>query len=374
MTVAASPPIVSNPYAVDKLAAHPEALRRLRETGDGTLITVHLMPQNLCNQRCHFCSYRMPENKNSDAFDEGAHIQLPHLIELLDDLQEMGVKGVEVTGGGEPLAYPYAEGLWNGLAERGFDTALVTNGTLLRNRAALVTQRMKWARVSIDAATEETYATMRRAPRGHFRLAWAAVADLRKHQPQDPEFRLGVGFVLSNENVGDVYKFVRMARDSGADNVRLSVTFSDQHKDYFKDHAAVEDAIQASIRAKHDFEDATFKVHNLIPGRWNEVLHPAQDYRRCPTKDLLCVVEGEGKVYTCCTFTGSLSGLYGKFTEHPKGFRGLWEDHAEWRRGMDASQYCQVTCLYRDRNLAMNALIDAPTMPAMQQHKHASFI
>ncbi len=360
-------------YAVDKLASHPVALKQLRETGTAPLISVHLMPQNLCNQRCSFCSYRLPDNKNSSHFNEGVHIPWPDMVRLLADFAEMGVQGIEVTGGGEPLAYPQTRELWEQLASLPFATALVTNGTLLKDRAELVTQKMKWARVSIDASNAKTYAEMRKCPAGHFVKAWEAVAQLRKHAPADPDFRLGVGFVLCNENVAEVYDFVRMVKESGADNVRLSVTFSDQNEDFFEDKEAVRRAIGASIAAKQDFEDETFKVHNMMPTRGWEIQHPAQDYKRCPTKDVLCVVEGECKVYTCCTFTGSVHGLYGKFTEHPDGFRGLWDSFREWRRDFRADQYCQCACLYRDRNLAMNELIDGEETPAVE-HLHKEFV
>ena len=279
-------------YAVDKLASHPVALKQFREGKAPPLISVHLMPQNLCNQRCSFCSYRLPDNKNSSHFNEGVHIPWPDMERLLGDFHEMGVKGIEVTGGGEPLAYPHTEALWKILGQNQFATALVTNGTLLKDRAELVTQKMKWARVSIDASNAGTYADLRKCPKGHFVKAWGAVDQLRKHAPADPDFRLGVGFVLCNENIHEVYDFVGMARESGADNVRLSVTFSDQNEDFFEDKDAFNEAIRASQQAKTDFEDETFKVNNLMPTRGWEIQHPVQDYKRCGTKDVLCVVEG----------------------------------------------------------------------------------
>lgn len=361
-------------YAVSKLAAHPDVLRELRETGASSrLITVHLMPQNTCNHGCSFCSYRMPGNKNASTFDESKAIPWEAMPRLLDDFAALGVQGVEVTGGGEPLAYPWTVALWSEFARRDFATALVTNGTLLGKLAPLVALRLKWARVSIDCATRETYARMRKAPERHFDLAWQAVAELRKWAPRDPEFRLGVGFVLCNENVGEVREFVRMARDHGADNVRLSSTYSDQHLAYFADHDALRRASDESERAAADFDAPGFRVHNLIPSRLWETEHPTQDYDRCPTKDVLCVVEGEGNVFTCCTFTGSRKGRQGNVLTHPRGFAGVWEDAAEFRRGIVARDYCRNACLYRDRNLAMNALIDAPTMPPVQAHVHREF-
>lgn len=358
---------VGDAYSPLKLEAHPETVRKLRKTETGDLITVHLMPQNLCNQRCSFCSYRLPDNKNSSDFNEQAHLDWHAMMSLLEDFHEMGVKGIEITGGGEPLAYPFITRLLGQLGEMNFQVGLVTNGTLYERLKPgylhrLLGPRLSWVRVSIDAATSSTYAKMRQATITQFTRAWQAVEDIATYRAEfHPDFKLGVSFVLCNENIGEVYEFVKMAKESGADNVRLSSTFSDQHMDYFRDKEAVDRAVEDSILAKDHFQHfnpSNFHVHNFIPTRLTETDDPYQPYRRCPTKDLLCVVEGSGKVYTCCTFTGSLSGLYGNFTESPGGFKGLWEDHVEYRKKWDSRKECQVSCLYRERNIAMNALID----------------
>lgn len=306
----------------------------------------------------HNCSYRLEGNKNSMDFDEFTSLPWGDMSDLLLDLKDMGVLGIEVTGGGEPLIYPYAKQLWERLHELGFATALVTNGTALGDKAPLITRSAKWVRVSIDAGCAETYAVMRGCNSKHFDLAWHAVREFHLNRPDDPDFRLGVGYVISNENMGELSQFCEMARISGADNVRLSVAYSDLGIDYFHNRQWLEGEISEAAKVESKLSSPTFRVHNLTSRRHWEIQHQHQDYKRCPTKDLLCVVEGEGKVYTCCTFTGSLKGCYGKFTDHPGGFRGLWEDNEIWRRNFDASKYCDVACLYRDRNLAMNGIID----------------
>lgn len=340
-------------YATDKLISHVDAFAKYKQTGEGELITVHLMPQNTCNQRCSFCAYRMPFNQNSDAFDEGAHLSRAELDELLSHFKELGVQGIEVTGGGEPLAYPHQQLLWDGLLERGFATALVTNGTLMKDWAPLIcSTRLKWARVSIDAATPQTYQKIRKCPPDHFEKAWRAVDQLRRNEQGDPEFRLGVGFVACPENLDEVWGFVKQAKESGADNVRLSSIFSSHGAEVY-DLGQEYDAEQAAEHAKEEFEDESFAVHNLLGNRVLENRRTIQDYPTCPTKDFLCVVEGEGKVYTCCTFTGSEKGCYGKFQDHPGGFKGLWTSTEEWRRSLDPRKYCRTSCLYRERNLAV---------------------
>jgi len=366
-------------YACNKLAAYPDLVRELqvRRAPKNRLISVHLMPQNRCNQHCEFCSYRMPNNRNADVFDPGESLSWGAMKELLADFRALGVRGVEVTGGGEPLAYPHTDKLWREFAKHGFATALVTNGTPLRDRAPIIcSTNLKWARVSIDCSKLETYVRMRMAPEGHFKLAWDAVAQLREHAPKDPEFRLGVGFVLCNENMGEVYDFVARAKDSGADNVRLSVTYPGDGDYHFQDFDALGGEIRDAERAEEDFADENFAVHNLMAQRWREVVSDTQLYRRCVTQEILCVVEGSGHVYTCCTFTGSKKGDQGVFWQHPEGFLGLWRDKALWRSILNPMKYCQNACLYESRNREMLAMLakDAGPLPCSKGMIHTEFI
>lgn len=356
-------------YSTAKLAEHPEALEALRD-GRSKLTTVHLMPQNVCNQSCEFCSYRLEDNKNSEAFDESSHIPKEMCDNLLDDFAELGVKGVELTGGGEPLAYPHIRHLLKRLRRHGFSVGIVTNGTLLERCASdllALGDHLRWVRVSIDAGCRETYRQMRGAHPGQWDKAWAAVSWLSDNSKSfHPEFEVGVGFVQSNSNLGEAEAFVEKARQAGAHNVRLSLTFSDKQREYFTDPVAVALAVQQSEGFADRFNTDRFTVYNMMPRRWNETAHPQQDYEKCYTKDLLCVVEGSCKVYTCCTFTGSLRGLYGTFSEHPEGFRGLWESKEIMRQTWDSRISCPVSCLYRERNLAMIEMLKEP--------KHKDFI
>lgn len=348
-------------YSIDKLVAHPGAIEDLR-MGMSRLLTVHLMPQNVCNHSCDFCSYRLDGNKNSEIFDAHTHIPWDDMVGLLDDLQAYDVKGIEVTGGGEPLVYPHNTKLWTELNRRGFCTALVTNGTRLSEKLAeLVTPNMKWARVSLDAGSRETYTRTRRCPGSHWTKARTAINLLREHAPDDPEFRLGVGFVLSKLNSAEIFDVCHIAKEEGADNIRLSAAFTHQGVDFFgMSEAQLLECAYDAEQAKRNYEDETFTVHNLLSPRLRDLqVHTEQDYPRCPTQQLLCVVEGSGKVYTCCTLTGSSKGIQGNFIAHPQGFRGVWEEAEEFRKNLDPSEYCKLTCLYRDRNIVMNRIIDA---------------
>lgn len=349
----------SNPYNTNKLKHHPQVIENLQNKKNDTLIQVHLMPQNACNQNCEFCSYRMSQNKNSEAFKKGSSLSIEIIQKLISDMKSIGVKAVEVTGGGEPLLHKNKYKMFELLFEAGFDVALVTNGTLLDDQMAeLLAPNLTWMRISLDAALKETYKSLRRSKDDHFEKAVDAFRKIRKYGPHKKEFKFGAGYVMANGNELEAYDVCSLVKDAGADNIRLSLTFSDQHINYFKDQQKLKQGMVLAEKAVKELSDDSFKVINLIPERFNNIKDYKNDYPKCYTKDVLCVIEGSGDVYTCCTYTGSSKGKIGNIIENHRGLKGVWKDSFKFRKELDPRKYCQVTCLYAKRNIQMIDIID----------------
>ena len=84
------------------------------------------------------------------------------MMEIADDLAEMGVKAVTFSGGGEPLIYPHITEAVNRLGESGIKLATLTNGSHLHEDIAEAFARYgTWIRVSIDGWDAESYAKIR---------------------------------------------------------------------------------------------------------------------------------------------------------------------------------------------------------------------
>lgn len=356
------------PYSTQKLAHHPVALQALRERRHQAPTQIHFMPALACNQSCTFCSYghRLPSDGDEQrgwknmALMSNAFMPLEKMAECVADWREMGVKAIELTGGGEPLIYPFADEFLRLVASWGVDFALVTNGTALTDDRAMLFDETnwQWARVSIDAGSQESYMNTRRVLASHWHKAWHAVARLAGGKSQ-PHQRVGVGFVVDRGNFAGVYDACRLARDSGADNVRVGVAFTPQNLARFPEGALEEAGAQAR-RAAADFSG--LQVVDLVSERASNMLAPAQDYDFCAAKEILCVVGGDQRVYNCCTLAFNPAGLVGSIES--QSFRALWESDAT--RAMfaahDAREVCKVPCLYERRNKrALELITMSPT-------------
>jgi len=111
-----------------KFFHHQEAMRSLRD-GRGRPIVTHLMPTDLCQHTCAFCSVQTRD---------GNTLPMKDMLVYLDTLMRYGLKAVIISGGGNPILYkcPVSHANFNDLvgciADRGLEIGLITNGMPLR--------------------------------------------------------------------------------------------------------------------------------------------------------------------------------------------------------------------------------------------------
>ena len=342
-------------YATDKVLFHPDKLAEMRAGKQCYPVQIHLMPHNACCHSCSFCAYRLFGNKNTELFNTEDFIPWPVMEKIIEDFQDMGGKAIEITGGGEPLMYRHFEEMAMKIIARDFDYSLVSNGVLLTEKMAqLVAPKMTWARISVDAGTPKTYAEIRACPEQHFYRAIKAVEYLKKYA-ENKQFRLGVGFVVTNENYQEIYLLCKRAQEAGADNVRISACFHPDGMAYFTNDT-IEHGKEDAAKAAQLLNSDTFHVYNLFDERISNIQAAKQDYVFCGTKELLCVIGGDCNAYLCCSLAFNHRGLVGGVKD---GFKKLWDSRtkADHFSSFDASKRCPHMCLYEKRNKTINNLL-----------------
>lgn len=112
-----------------------------------------LFPTNRCNFACFFCSRE----------DRREELNWAILKKLLEEAMEMGLKGLTLAGGGEPLLYSQFNNLLNLMGEHSLKVhALTTNGaTITLDQARILNQlSIRWLTVSLNETTPETHTKM----------------------------------------------------------------------------------------------------------------------------------------------------------------------------------------------------------------------
>lgn len=124
-----------------KLICNEELIGNIK---NNNIIPKHIQinPTNKCPLKCSFCSC-----KNRD---KEAEMSLDFMIHLLKRFFILGTEAVTITGGGDPLAYPYLKNLLEYCKRFDVKTGLVTNGILFNTIDKNILKSLTWCRISVS--------------------------------------------------------------------------------------------------------------------------------------------------------------------------------------------------------------------------------
>mgnify|MGYP006295722057 CR=1 FL=1 len=180
-----------------------------------------------CNYRCIQCFQPHESHAGGGELDFA-------LIEKLAPILPF-VREVYFTGG-EPLLYSrFAEAL-ELIARAGCELSMSTNGALLDGeRLEMCLKHMHMLKISVDAATPETYAKIRRGGSLEKVLEnFARVAEHKRcHNTPFPQMRFG--FVAMRSNIEELSKLVVLARKYGVEHIRVAHAHLTDHTSHLED-------------------------------------------------------------------------------------------------------------------------------------------
>lgn len=350
---------MTNEYSSLKAAYHIEKIARLR---DGLQIIpshVQLIISDLCNQNCHFCAYRMDGGFSTEQFGEmkdGKLIKNPNrripegkAIEILNDCIDVGVKAVQFTGGGEPTVHPHHIDIFRHAKWLGLKTGLVTNGLVMREPEVLAD--MDWVRISLDAGTSETYENIRES-KGFDKV----LSNIRTLVDIGTPCVIGIGFVVTKENGGQIGIACKIAKDLGVSYIRLSAMFSEEGSRYYSGLVPV---MQEVIEEAKELETETFRVVDLFSHRLGDLDQGSPKHEFCGYQNFTVYIGGDQKVYRCCTTSYTKHGEVGDLREQTfKEWLTSWEKKELYEK-FDARS-CHH-CQFHAQNEVINYLVNEPT-------------
>ncbi len=344
-------------------------------------VHVRLKPTNRCQHRCDYCCYRNPDLLLGERMNEADEIPPAKMREVVADMGRMGVRAVTFSGGGEPLCYAHIAESIRGLADAGIKVAMLTNGGLLKDDVAeLLARSATWVRISMDAANRDTYARIRRVAPDEFDRVCDNIRSFTSIE--DRRCVLGVNLIVTRENCDDVLRFLRMARELGADHVKVSnaivSTRPEENAEYmsaFYDSVkrqvaeavaelsapssapatqgrggrmSPDTAMQGRGGRQHGFAIID-KVH--LPDSGAESME--RNYTWCPMAQCLTVIAADQNVYTCQDKAYTTGGWLGSIRD--TSFAELWAgpDLRERLRALNPSTDCRHHCVAHGKNLSL---------------------
>jgi MoaA/NifB/PqqE/SkfB family radical SAM enzyme len=328
---------------------------------DGPLI-VELDTTEACDMACPGCV-------SEEIMEAGRKFSSDRLMQLGCELKDIGVKGVVLIGGGEPLAHPAIGKFMNYLGENDISIGITTNGSFIHKHLDVIAKYSSWTRVSMDAATDEMFGKLRPTKGGGSKFN--LVVDNMKKLAKVKKGKLGFSFLIRTEiegpgvvsNIHEIYDAALLAREIGCDyfEVKPSYQYKNNavHSLVKHDPAKMQEAREEIDRLEELVTDefAIIKAITLDASLSGAQENQPKDYKMCPATELRTLITPSG-VYVCPYWRGKEQYIVGNAITTP--LKELWNGQIRKnvQNWLDASTHCPFHCLRHDTNLEVYGMID----------------
>ncbi len=298
-----------------KLMYHPERVAEWKKNKDCYPIYVEIGPTNRCNHRCIFCCYDFFVNKT------GINIDREVMLRTLKEMAEKGVKSIMFAGDGEPLLHKNIIEFVEKAKEFGLDVSITTNGSLLDDeKAKKILPHLSWIRFSVDAGTSETYAKVHGVSAENFNKLIDNIKNaVEIKKKNNLNVIIGVQFLLIPENIPDVLKIAKIAKQIGVDNLQIK-PYS-QHPDSinkfvvnYKDYAYLAPELEK-------FNSTNFKI--FFRKQTIKRIEEGNIYSKCHGLSFFTLIDAKGDMLPCSLYYGNQDLIYGNL--YKNSFQEIWE-------------------------------------------------
>ena len=334
-------------------------LKRIEKTdwklGNSSPLVVELDPTSVCDLACPGCI-------SEDIIALGNRFSDDRLMSLGQEFIDIGVNAVILIGGGEPLAHRKVGDLMTLLGKNDIHIGITTNGTLMDRYMDIISQYSSWTRVSVDAATDQTFSKLR-PTKGQALSKFNKVIDNMTKLANKKKGKLGFSFLIQTEadgidivsNVHEIYDAALLAREIGCDYFEVKPTYQfrdDVPHSLMKHDKSRMNEARDQIQKLDDLETNNFKILkaiNLEASLRGVDTAQTKTYKSCPSTHLRTTVTPLG-VYVCPYWRGKDYMKIGDANSF--SFTDIWKGQLrkDVMERLDASKDCQFHCLRNDTN------------------------
>lgn len=330
-------------YGIDghKLHLHPQRVSQWLQGENIYPLYMEMALAGACNHRCVFCTM--------DFMGYKTRFPDPDMLEMrFQEFGALGVRAVMFAGEGEPLLHRHVCRIAASAKNAGLDISFTTNGVLLdAARSAQLLPITSWIKVSCNAGSPESYASIHRAPAGDFEKVMLNMeAAAQRRQAEGSHCTLGFQSLLLPDNMAEMPMLARRVREIGADYLvikpytRHPLSLTGHYDDLRYD-----DCHELSQRLAEE-ERPGFRIifrHEAMR-RWDT---RGASFEHCLALPFWTYVDAGANVWGCSRHLGVESFCYGNLQE--QDFASIWNSPkrlnnvAHCATQLDVGQ-CHVTC------------------------------
>lgn len=361
-------------YKIDshKLIYHPQRVAQWMDAGDDWEkakkvypIYLEISPSGSCNHRCIFCALDYVGYKP-------VNIDLNIMERVVSEMGECGVKSVMFAGEGEPFMFKNIDSLVSCAVNSGIDVAFTTNGVLFnQNHVENSLHLISWIKVSIDAGTANTYASIHNTNESDFASVINNLKYAVKYRERNSlKCALGAQFLLLPDNFKEADILAKICRDDiGLDY--LVIKSHSQHrfsnnKQFDKlNYAEISEEVEKTCLLSTDKFKVIYRAESVKKHINNQIL-----FNECNAVPFYwAYIMANLDLYACSAFLTDNRFFLGNLKEN--SFKDVWEGDKRRRvfemmkNDFNISE-CRINCRMNSVNLYLEEL--------RNPHSHVNFI
>lgn len=318
-------------------------------------IHIRIKPTNVCNHNCSYCAYRVDSLQLGQDISLRDFIPKRKMLEIVDDIAQMGVKAVTFSGGGEPFCYPYLTEAVKLLINSKIKFSSLTNGSMLNKELAeLFSHNASWLRVSIDGWDDKSYSFYRRVPYGEFSKVMRNIENFKK---LGGSCYLSISLIIDRNNAFHIYAFSKRLKDIGVDSLKVSPCIisnsakinNEYHKQIF---GRVKNQLCKAIDNLADNNFEIFDAYHELDEKFEK------DYTWCPYLQILPIIGADLNVYPCQDKAYNFKdGLIGSIKH--RRFKNFWYSGKKKFFKINPSMVCKHHCVANAKNKLIMEYLEA---------------
>ena len=309
-------------------------------------LNVRIKPTNACNHNCWYCAYRSENLQLGQDMNLNDSIPLRKMLEIIDDLVEMGVKAVTFSGGGDPFCYQHLLATVVKLSVSPIKFAALTNGSRLTGEVAeLFAHHATWLRISMDGWDDASYQKYRNCPDGEFTKI---IQNMKQFKTLGGSCYLGVCIVVDKYNYTHVYDLIKVLKSTGIDSVKVSpCIISNDCNDNYNYHVPLFEKVKEQTeRARKEFTSYDFELYDAYHYQLGTFV---KNYSWCPYLQVVPVIGADLNIYACHDKAYNMKeGMLGSIKD--TRFRDFWYSDISQFYRINPSRDCNHHCVVDSNN------------------------
>jgi MoaA/NifB/PqqE/SkfB family radical SAM enzyme len=296
--------LASQLYQAGKPLSEADIASRLREYA--TIRHMEFHPSDVCNLACCDCTYGHddPERKPPPTNFPFQEIQ---------KIAQMKPGSMVIIGGGEPTLYKSGNYRFQEMVEEicntypGIVLALVTNGTY--KPPGDWPSRLSWIRLSLDAATEDTYSAFRGKP-----MFNRVIRNYLSYLDYDVRY-VGISFLFARSNIHDyaavarfIFELVKKEKPHALHKVNIQ--YRPLRRDPYRydkpfTQAVTLEQMQRAVSEVRELADSSQEMKAFLRNQTNITAilggnaHPPHEFSRCYYSQTFRIVRANGDLRPC---------------------------------------------------------------------------